>query len=158
MDAAPGSPGPVNVACRFDHRFLRALSLARLRASGPVERARALEVGLFASGDLPWLGGELERAALAELAGAARRALVEVEAHSPPAPNSPWHTTCSIVRASERAVLEQILEFASKAAEYLSPPEPASLRASAADAPPQAVGARHLLRAYLRALADELTA
>src|SRR5262249_24434674 len=58
------APTRVNVACRFDARFVRALSLARLRASGPVERARALEVVLTASGDLPWLGGELERAAL----------------------------------------------------------------------------------------------
>jgi hypothetical protein len=151
------APTRVGVTCRFDHRFVRALSLARLRASGPSERARALEVGLFASGDLPWLGDELERAALAELAGAARRALALIAAPAPPAPNRPWHTACSIVRASERAALEQILEFASTAAEHLSSTEPASLRAAAAEVPPQAVGARHLLRAYLRALADELT-
>jgi len=63
-------------------------------------------------------------------------------------------------RASAVPITERawILEFASTAAEYLSSPEPARLRAAAADVPPQAVGARYLLRAYLRALADELTA
>ncbi len=152
------APTRLNVACKFDHRFVRALSFARLRASDAADRARALEVGLFASGDLPWLGWELERAALAEIAGAARRALAQIAAPAPPAPSSSWHTTCSIVRASERATLEQILEFASTAAAYLSSPEPARLRVAAADVPPQAVGAQYLLRAYLRALADELTA
>jgi hypothetical protein len=152
------APARIRVGCRLDHRFQRALSMARLQASGPVERARALEAGLTPYRDLPWLGGALEDAALAVLAAAARRALAELNAHAPRATPRPWDRLCSAVRDAERAVIEQIIEFASMAREVLHGQDPARLRAAAAAIPDDALGPRGLLRAYLHAIADEPTA
>ncbi|HEX3477515.1 MAG TPA: SET domain-containing protein [Kofleriaceae bacterium] len=149
-------PARIRVGCRLDRRFQRALSAARLQAAGPAERARAVEAGLTPYGDLPWLGGALEDAALGVLAAAARRALAELDAHSPRAMHRPWDRICSVVRDGERAVLEQILEFATTARAYLHEPDPARLRAAAAALPDAAIGAQHLVRQYLEALADEL--
>ena len=151
-------PARIRVGCLLDARFQRALSLARLQASGPVERARAVEVGLTSHGDLPWLGGALEEAAFAVLAAAARRALAELNAHSPRATHRPWDRICSVVRDSERPVLEQILEFTSMAREYLHWQDPEQVREAAADIPDDAIGARRLVRQYLHVVADELTA
>jgi histone-lysine N-methyltransferase SETD3 len=151
------APARLRVGCVLDHRFLRALSLARLQASGPVERACALESGLAAHGDMPWLGGALEEAAFAIMAAAARRALAELDAHRPRAAHRAWDRTCSIVRDAERAVLEQIIELSSTVAEYLHWHDPARVRAAADAVPADAIGARRLLRQYLHALADELT-
>lgn len=152
------APARIRVGCRLDHRFQRALSLARLQASGPVERARAVEAGLTPYGDLPWLGGALEEAALDVLGGAARRALGELSAHSPRLAQRPWDRICSLVREAERTVLEQILEFTAIAREYLHEQDPARLRAAAAAVPDDAVGARCLVRQYLDAIADALIA
>lgn len=152
------APARICVRCRLDDRFQRALSVARLLASGPVERARAVEAGLTPYGDLPWLGSALEDAALAVLAAAARRALAELDAHSPRATPRPWDRICSLVRDAERAVLEQIIEFTAMARADLHEHDPARLRAAAAAVPDDAIGARHLLRQYLCAIADELTA
>jgi histone-lysine N-methyltransferase SETD3 len=151
-------PARIRVGCRLDRRFQRALSLARLQASGPIERARALEAGLTPYGDLPWLGGALEEAALAVLAAAARRAVAELDARSPRATHRPWDRICSVVRDGERAVLEQIFEFTSMAREHLHEQDPARLRAAAAAILDDAVGARHLVRQYLEAMAEALTA
>jgi len=151
-------PARLRVGCVLDDRFQRALSLARLQASGPAERARAVEAGLAPHGDLPWLGSALEEAAFAVLATAARRALAALDAHSPRVTHRPWDRICSAVRDSERAVLAQIIEFTSIAREYLHWQDPARVRAAAADIPDDASGARCLVRQYLRAVADELTA
>ncbi len=154
------APARIRVRCRLDDRFQRALSLARLQASGAVERARAVETGLAQHGDLPWLGGALEEAAFAVLAAAARRALAELDAHSPRASHPAgdlWDRLCSDVRDGERAVLEQIIEFTSLAREYLHWPDPVRLRTAAAAIPDDAIGARSLVRDYLHAVADELT-
>jgi hypothetical protein len=152
------APARICVRCRLDDRFQRALSVARLQASGPVERARAVEAGLTPYGDLPWLGSALEDAALAVLAAAARRALVELDAHSARATARPWDQIGPLVRDAERAVLEQIIEFTAMARAELHRQDPARLRAAAAAIPDDAIGARHLLRQYLGAIADELTA
>jgi hypothetical protein len=151
-------PARIRVGCLLDDRFQRALSLARLQVSGPVERARAVETGLAPHGDLPWLGGALEEAAFAVLAAAARRAVAELDAHAPRATHRPWDQICSVVRDGERAVLEQIIEFTSMARPYLHGQDPAQLRAAAAAIPDDAIGARRLVRQYLHAVADELTA
>jgi histone-lysine N-methyltransferase SETD3 len=151
------APARVCVACRHDHRFLRALSLARLQVSGPVERARAVEAGLAPSEDMPWLGAALEDAAFGVLAAAARRALAELDALAPRAGDRPWDRTCAIVRDAERAVLAQIIELTSLARAYLHWQEPARVRAAADAIPDDAIGARFLLRQYLHALAGELT-
>jgi protein-histidine N-methyltransferase len=147
----------IRVGCLLDDRFHRALSLARLQASGPIERARAMEVGLTSNRDLPWLGGTLEQAALAVLAAAARRALGELNAHCRPAPHRPWDQLCSVVRDSERAVLEDIIEFASIAGEHLHAPDPELLSAAADAIPGDAVGGLRLARRYLSSIAYELT-
>jgi SET domain len=152
-----GLPARIRVGCRLDRRFQRALSLARLQASGPIERARALEAGLTPYGDLPWLGGALEEAALAVLAAAARRAVAELDAHSPRATHRPWDRICSVVRDGERAVLEQILAFTTMARAHLHGQDPARLRAAAAAIPDHAIGAQGLVRQYLHAIADALT-
>jgi len=151
------APARIRVGCVLDHRFERALSLARLQASGPVERARAVDAGLTLHGDLPWLGGALEEAAFTVLAAAARRALAELNAHSPRAPYRPWDQMCSVVRDAERDVLEQILEFTATAREFLRWQDPELVRAAAADIPTDVLGAPRLLRQYLYAVADELT-
>lgn len=156
-NAPLAAPTRVDVGCSLDHRFLRALSLARLRASGPVERARVLEVGLAAYGDMPWRGGEHERAAFAEIAAAAHRGLAQLAPAVPRSVTTPWEETCAIVRAAERAVLEQIIAFTSAAAGYLSARDPARLRAAAAEISAEALGSRRLLRQYLHALADAIT-
>ncbi len=126
------------VASSLDHRFRRALSIARLQASGPAERARALEIGLAPTRDLPWLGAAHEVAAFAAMAAAAGRALAALE----PAQGG-------TARDGERAVLEQILELATTVRADLEWQDPARVREAAA-------GARGLLRQYLHALADEL--
>lgn len=151
-------PARIRVGCHVDDRFQRALSLARLQASGPAERARAVEGGLTEYGDLPWLGGVLEEAAFAVLAAAARRALAELDAHSPRATDHPWDSICSVVRDAERTVLEQIIEFTNIARAYLHWQDPARLRAAADAIPDDAIGARRLVRQYLRAVALELAA
>jgi len=147
-------PARLRVGCRLDHRFQRALSLARLQVSGPVERARAVAAGLELHGELPWLGGALEEAAFAGLAAAARRALAALDADSPRATQHPWDRICSVVRDGERAVLEQIIEFTRMARGYLHW-QPAQLRAAAAAIPDDASGAPRLVRQYLHAMADE---
>ena len=151
-------PARIRVACLLDGRFGRALSLARLQASGPIERARAVEAGLTPYGDMPWLGGALEEAAFAVLAAAARRPLAELDAHSPHPAHHPWDRTCAVVRDAERAVLEQVIEFTSIAREYLHWQDPARVRAAADAIPADAIGPRCLVRQYLHSLADELTA
>ncbi len=146
------APALMPVSSILDHRFVRALSLARLHAAGPVERARATEAGLSEEGDLPWLGATLEAAALAVMARAARRAIAELETHAAPAPTDAWGRTCAIVRDGERAVLEQICELARVAPAYLAGRDRAHILAAAAAVP---AGAR-LLRQYLEAVADEV--
>jgi histone-lysine N-methyltransferase SETD3 len=152
------APPRLRVGCVLDHRFQRALSLARLQASGPVERARAAAAGLTQHADLPWLGHAPEEAALATLAAAARRALVELDAHSPRASDRPWDRLCALVRDPERAVLEQIIEFASIAREYAHCQDPELLREAAADIPDHASGAPLLVRQYLYAVAFDMPA
>jgi hypothetical protein len=117
-----------------------------------------VEAGLGPHGDLPWLGGALEEAAFAVLAAAARRALAELDAHLPRTTHRPWDRMCSVVRDAERAVLEQIIEFTSMARADLHWHDPARVRAAAAAIPDDAIGARRLVRDYLNAVADELTA
>jgi hypothetical protein len=148
------APARVRVGCALDHRLLRALSLARLHASGPAERALALETGLTPYGDIPWLGETLERAAFVVLAAAAQRALSELDAHPHRADDSAWGRSCAIVRDGERAVLEQILELASTAPDHLRSPDATQLRTAADAIPIDAPGSGRLLRQYLRALAD----
>ncbi|CAN5912075.1 hypothetical protein BH11MYX3_BH11MYX3_26100 [soil metagenome] len=151
-----GSAPRLPIASTLDHRFLRALSLARLQASGATERARALEAGLSPQGDLPWLGGAHETAAFGVIAAAAERGLATLQAGAPHTATTAWERTCAIVRDAERAVLEEILELTSAVREYLPWNDATRLRAVADDLSVAAVGARRLLRQYLRALADEL--
>jgi hypothetical protein len=145
----PGSPARMPIACTLDHRFIRALSLARLQASGPAERARAIEAGLSPHGDMPWLGGALEEAAFAVIAAAAQRALAAIKQAR--GSEDAWGTTCALVRDGERQVLEEILELAATVVEYVHWEDPVKLRAAA-----DAIGERCLLRQYLHALADQL--
>jgi histone-lysine N-methyltransferase SETD3 len=151
------APARIRVGCVLDERFRRALSLARLQASGPVERARAVETGLTQEGDLPWLGGPVEDAALAVLAAAAGRALAKLDAHSPRAMHRPWDRMCSIVREAERAVLEQIVAFTTIARESLDWQDPERMCSIAEAIPEDSVGARRLARQYLYAVAYDLT-
>jgi hypothetical protein len=150
------APARMRVGCQLDHRFLRALALARLQAAGPIDRARALDSGLTPYGDIPWLGAALERTAFAVMAAAARRALAALEIRTRPADDSAWSTSCAIVRGGERVVLEQLLELATAAPDHLHAPEATKLRAAAEAIPGDAIGAQRLLRQYLRALADAL--
>lgn len=149
------APARLRVGCRIDDRFQRALSLARLQAAGPVERARAVEAGLTPYGDLPWLGGAIEDAALAGMAAAARRALAALDAHAPRAAHRPWDRIGSLVRDAERAVLDRILAFTTMARDELHGDDPARWRAAAAAIPDDAIGARGLVRQYLQAIAGE---
>ncbi len=151
------APARILVACVLDDRFLRALSLARLVASGPAERARALEVGLAAYGDMPFIDGALEDAAFDVMAAAARRAVSELDARPPSREERSWERNCANVREAERAVLAQILEFASTVRAYLHGQTAAQVRAAADAIPVDAKGARSLLRQYLHALADVMT-
>ncbi len=152
LDAAPR----MRVACRVDHRFLRALSLARLHAASPADRARASEAGLGPDGDIPWLGGSIEEGAFAVLAAAARRSLELLDAHAPRASDTAWDRSCAIVRSGERSVLESIIELASAVRVHLCEGDPARVRAAADAIPVDEPGAPRLLRQYLRALADAL--
>ncbi len=137
------APARVRVGCVLDHRFVRALSLARLQASGPTERTRAVEAGLGPAGEMPWLGGAIEEAAFGLIAAAAEGALAALRASE----------EARLVRDAEREVLEEIIEVASAAREYVHWDDPVRLRAAVAA---DARGARRLLRQYLHALADEL--
>ena len=100
------SSARVPIACVLDDRVLAALSIARLLAASPDDRARAVELGLAPDGYLPFLGFAHERAALAILHAAARRSLAALDA----APLGADRTT-AIVRASERAVLVRFLAW-----------------------------------------------
>lgn len=134
------APARVRVGSVLDHRFLHALSVARLHAAGPALRAQALEIGLGPHAEIPWLGAELEATAFGVIADAARRALAELDAHA-----SPAGSDAALVRAHERAVLAQVLDVATMVLPHLHAPR----RAVPDDAPP-------LLRQYLHAVADVL--
>ena len=149
------APARMRIACSLDHRFLAVLSHARLQAATSTERARGVEGGLAAYGDMPWLGGELEARAFDLMAAAARRALACFGAYSPP--RTAWDRTCANLRDAEREVLEQIIELTATARPYLHWQDPAQVRAVAAAIPADAIGARGMLREYLRALASALT-
>ena len=108
-----GAPAVVCVGARLDERMFRALSVARLHASSAADREHAAETGLTARGDVPWLGPAVEAATLALLGDAARRALAELDAGAPHgSADLPWDRSCALVRASERAVLLEVLDLA----------------------------------------------
>ena len=145
------APARIRAACSFDHRFLRMLSLARLHAARPADRARMHEVGLGPDGDVPWIDADLETAAFRVIDAAARRSLALLEAHAPRTAETAWERSCAIVRSGERAVLASIIELASAVREHLHA-DRASAGAAADAIPVDAPGAQRLLRQYLRAL------
>ena len=149
------APARMRIACGLDHRFLSVISLARLQAAGPEERARGVEGGLAPYGDMPWLGGVLEDRAFDVMAAASRRALDRLGADPPP--RTRWDRTCASLRDAEREVLEEILALTTAVRPYLHEQDPARLRAASAAIPAEATGARGLLRQYLHALAGALT-
>ncbi len=149
------APPRMRVACCLDHRFLSVLSLARLQAAGKEDRARGIEGGLAAYGDMPWLGGVLEDRAFDVIVGAARRSLARLGAHPPS--RTAWDQTCASLRDAEREVLEQIIELTTAVRPYLHWQDPAQLRAASAAIPAEETGARGLLRQYLHGLAGALT-
>lgn len=150
------APARVRVACSFDRRFLRALSLARLQAGSVADRARALDAGLGPDGDVPWLGSDVEEAAFSLIAAAARRSLAELDAPPPRATPTAWDRSCAIVRAGERSVLESIIELARAVRGHLHERDPARIRDAADAIGVDEPGSRRLLRQYLRALADSV--
>lgn len=150
------APFRVRVACVLDDRFLRALSIARLQASGSVDRARAAAIGLAPHGDMPWLGAAIEHVALDLLAAAARRGLAALDADLVRSADLAWNRTCALVRDAERTVLQQIIEATRIAREALHWQDPGQLHA-AADAIADAPGARGLVRQYLLLLAEDRT-
>lgn len=148
------APSRVRVACSLDQRFVHALSLARLRVAGPIERSRVIADGLAPYAEMPWLGAALETRALGEIADAARRALAELDAHPAPPATGAWAESCARVRAAERAVLGEILAFAAGDAGSVAWQDPVRLRTAADAIPIAATGAACLRRQYLVALAD----
>jgi hypothetical protein len=61
-----------------------------------------------------------------------------------------------VVRASERALLDEILGFVAAARRIVSSPSPWAFRRAAEELAEDAVGRDRLLRGYLLAVADEL--
>ncbi|MBK9034891.1 MAG: SET domain-containing protein [Myxococcales bacterium] len=151
---APLPAASVVVGAEPDDRFLRALSSARRLAAADDGRGRADDDD---HDDVPWLGAEVERAALDTLSNAARRSRARLTALDAAPSNSAWHRACALVRAGERAVLAQLIEFVALATPHLADPTPAALRAAAAALSPAGGAAHTLARAYLDALADALT-
>ncbi len=114
------APARVLVGGSLDDRLFRALALARLRAASRAELERVAERGLTSRGDVPWLGTALEVASFVLLGDAARRALAELDASAPRVlEDRAWDRSCAIVRATERAVLVEILELAAAAPRFL---------------------------------------
>lgn len=153
-------PLTLEVGTTFDDRFRRALSIARMLAATPRELIAAGDRGRFLRDELRWLGARLEDAALDLLAGAAVAAIESLVKHAPPAASSAgdaaWRATCAAVRASERALLEELLAFAADARRIISSPSPWSFRQAAEEIAEDATGKARLLRGYLLAAADEL--
>ncbi len=170
------APAAIAVGTRFDWRFRRALSVARLRAA-PWARVRAAADRGLPGRELPWLGAAIERVALAELATAARAGIERLDENGPdvepvggtgavnPAATS-WRRACGLVRRGERALLQQILAFAAEAATHVDAAdaatrvgvaEPEAVRRVAdAVAAAQAGPPPPLVSEYLCTLADEL--
>ncbi len=92
--AAPADPESLPVGTTYDRRFQRAMSFARLRAD-PVA----------------------DPAGFAEIASAARAAQALIDAAPALAPETEprWRHTCEVVCAGERAILDDIVAFASAA-------------------------------------------
>jgi hypothetical protein len=135
----------------------RAISVARLRAATPRELVAAADRGRFHKRELRWLGSRIELEALGLLAAAARTGLKRLgPGHPPTGSPTSWQRTCAVIRASERATLEQLIAFTSAAAAHVSSPSAHAWRAAADDLPDEPTGADRLLRDYLRATADEL--
>lgn len=145
FDLPVTAPSRARVAAMFDHRFLRVLSLARLHACEAVRRERIL-ANLTGPTTIPFLGAATEDAALGVIATVARRALSLLDAHAV-AEESEWGRQCAVVRRGERAVLEQIIEFARAAREHR--------HASCAS---DAIGSPGMLRDYLHHRDDEPSA
>ncbi len=154
---ALGAPHALEVGTRFDDRFRRALSIARLRAATPRELIAAGDRGRFLRDELRWLGARLEDAALEVLADGARATLEQMRAGGRNgAHDGAWATTAAIVRNSERALLEEILGFLAAARKIVSSPSPWAFRSAAEAIAEDAIGRDRLLRGYLLATADEL--
>lgn len=150
-------PLALEVGTTFDDRFRRALSIARMRAATPRELIAAGDRGRFLRDELRWLGARLEDAALDLLAGAAVAALELNAKHAAAGAGDPaWHATCATIRASERALLEEILAFTTEARRIVASPSPWSFRRAAEQIAEDATGKDRLLRGYLLAAADEL--
>lgn len=153
------APATLEVGTTFDERFRRALSVARLRAATPRELVAAADRGRFLRGDLRWLGGRLEGLALEQLAAAARAAQARLDRGAPARPpgrDPAWAETCARIRASERALLDQIVAFTAAARPLVASPSPWDFRRAAERIAEEATGADRLLRGYLLAVADEL--
>jgi hypothetical protein len=103
----------LRVGSVFDGRFVNALSAA---------------------------GGGDDESAFAVIADAACRAIANLDAHPAPSGTSSWERNCAIVRAGERAVLEEIIAFAAEVIPFVR---------GARDVP---ADASRLLRGYLEAL------
>lgn len=157
FELPPRAPIRAHVRAAFDHRFARALSLARVHACEPAERERILD-DLTRPTNIGFLGRATEEAALDLIATSTRAARDRLAACTVPAhPDHAWERSCVAVRDGERAVLDQLVELATIAREYALEAELAELDAAAGAIPADAAGARGILRRYLQARADELT-
>lgn len=151
-DAPLDAPARVRVGLALDHRFVRALSLARLLACGPTDRALLAAEGLAAYGDVPWLGVDLEARAFVAIERAAQCGLEALDA----AVRAPVPLAIERVRDAERAVLEGVLAFARIVSEQVGVPDPARVRAAADTLAAETRGVDRLVRPYLHALAESL--
>ncbi len=158
-------PTLLPVTREVDAHLTRALSLARLRAAGLGELLAALGAGGLVRGEIGWLGPEVERAALAEVAAAARAGLARLADHPAADPawgadpdRTAWQRACARIRRGERAVLEDVHAFALAAADDLATAEPAALAARAAAIAADAPAAERMRRVYLQAIVTGLEA
>ncbi|MGE0398976.1 MAG: SET domain-containing protein [Kofleriaceae bacterium] len=149
----PEGPLRVYVTANADHRFARALSIARLLASDRETRDRILG-SLTEPTNIPFLGSATEEAALDLVASVARRARSELDT-PPRAASSEWEQTCALIRDGERATLDHVIDFAGAARDHARCRQE-QLRAAADAIADDALGGRRMLRAYMRGLADEL--
>lgn len=155
FDAPMATPLRVRIADVVDHRFARALSVARLAACEPAMREEFL-ASLTEPSTIPFLGAAIEERALDVLAEVALRGRATLDENSSASSNREWEETCALVRDGERAILDTIIELAGAARAYASYVDAARVRAAAAAISASATGAPRMLRGYLEELAEAL--
>jgi hypothetical protein len=136
----------VRVTNAYDASFERALSLARLHASDPIERQRILDE-LTVPTNIPFLGSANEEAALDLFATIAGRARARLDLPVPRASTPEWERTCALIRDGERAAIDQLVDVVTRAREFARLDRPALQAAKTAVFAES--GPRHILWQYL---------